>query len=111
MNVNSPDQTLLTRKVLYFIRHDISDLNITVPMSAAAVCREGSVRRACKNMAAHKCEQVPVVGGCVYSGRGVKDTLLICPPGLAGCQTVEGSEQETLRLKISLELMLLFHLL
>lgn len=33
----------------------------------------GQLRRACKNMAAYKCEQVPAVGGCVYTGRGVKD--------------------------------------
>ena len=69
MNVNSTDHTLLSRNVLYF-GHDIVewDLNATVPMSVAAVFREGSARTACKNMAAHKCEQVPVVGGCVYSG-------------------------------------------
>lgn len=35
----------------------------------------GGLRRACKNTAAYKCEQVPVVGGCVYSGRGVKESF------------------------------------
>lgn len=47
-------------------------------------------------MAAHKCEQVPVVGGCVYSGRGVKESLLICPPGLSGCHNRGQRAEDTL---------------
>lgn len=53
------------------------ELKINLPMAVAAVCQKGWgwARRACKNMAAHKCEQGPVVRGSVYSCWGVKERL------------------------------------
>lgn len=59
------------------------NLEITVPVSVAAVGAGG----ACKNMAAHKCEREPPVGGWVCSCGGVKSCALIRPPGWCACQT------------------------
>lgn len=68
------------------------------------------MRRACKNTVEHKSEQVPLVGRCVYSGRGVekKKKLGISPLGLSHCRTAEVAEHETR--VFSRELILMFRL-
>lgn len=54
------------------------------------LCVKGEVKGgAYKNMAAYKCEQVPVVGGWVYLCWGVKGPPLTCPPGSSSCQTAD----------------------
>lgn len=56
----------------------------------------------------YKCEQVPVVGGCVYSGGGVKDTADLSTSfiWMSGCRG-----WQTQGFLFSLELIFQFHLI
>lgn len=102
-------QTIFFWNIIVFISfaHSCADTRKTLLFPCQwQLCVGGGARRICKNMAAQKCEQVPVVGGCVYSGWGVKDTLLICPPGLHGCQNRRKCTVGTVELMVKCNLVI-----